>query len=75
MTTTIDDLIHEIDVRLGDKALIPLSSLVKLGLARSPTALLAMIKRGDLPAIRLGGRYLIPKNSVLELVRQNLCKN
>ena len=75
MNTVIDDLIYEIDKKLGDKPLIPLPFLMKLGLAKSPTALHNMIARGDLQAIRLGGRYLVPRKCVLDMVRKSFANS
>ena len=73
--TSIDDAISEVSEKLGDNPFVTIRDLINVGIAKSPTALFAMIKRGDLQAVRMGGRYIIPKNAVLDLIRQNVCKS
>lgn len=66
------DLLAEFNQLLGERPYFGISTLTQLGLFGSNSAATAAIRRGELIAVRMGKRFVIPRSSALDYFRKNL---
>lgn len=72
MAITAASLIEEIEHLLGDKAFIPLTDLISIGLFGSNSAALAAVKKGKLPIVKVSmHRFVVPRQAILSFICEN----
>lgn len=72
----METLVEELNIKLGDRPFYTLRELTSIGFFGSMPAARLALKQGRLTFVKISPRrFVIPRSSVLEYLRENLSKS